>query len=367
MQGFILLKIFLKNGNRLLRSDILETNYYSIQNYFLDFFDENSRKFGFFGTTKDELISWQKDMRVKLSKLLGTDKMIKCELNPKMIESEKFDGYTRDKIVIETQPKVFMPLFILTPDNGNGIPVIAVHGHASDGKNGLVGIINDMTREKIESYNYTYALDLVEEGYTVFCPDLCGSGERREPRQQGESCILESSCDDINNAAMCFGMSVLGLMVFDLMRLIDYIIEKEDNKEIACCGFSGGALCTLWLAAIDERVKCAAVSGYFHGLKDTILDNNLCGCNFVPDMWRYIDICDLGSMIAPRPLLIESGNEDKLNGKRKLNNVFEQVFETRKAYDLFENQNFVHTIFDGGHKWYGSAYNFLRDWSDSFE
>ena len=84
-------------------------------------------------------------------------------------------------------------------------------------------------------------------------------------------------------------------------------------------------------------------------------------------MWRYIDICDLGSMIAPRPLLIESGNEDKLNGKRKLNNVFEQVFETRKAYDLFENQNFVHTIFDGGHKWYGSAYNFLRDWSDSFE
>jgi len=338
-----------------------------MQNYFLKFFDENSRKFGFFGKTKEELINWQKDIKSKLIKILGIDKMTRCELNPKIIESVKFDGYKRDKVVIETQPLVFMPLFILTPDEGRDIPVIAVHGHASDGKNGLVGIITDFTREKIESYNYTYALDLVKDGYTVFCPDLCGSGERREKRQQKESCILESSCNDLNNAALSLGMSLLGLMVFDLMRLIDYISEfnfKSDN--VACCGFSGGGLCTLWLSALDERVACAAVSGYFHGLKDTILDNNLCGCNFVYDLWRYIDMCDLGSMVAPRHLLIESGNEDKLNGKRKLNNVFEQIFETEKSYALLESENLLHKVFDGGHKWYGSAYSFLNNWSDCF-
>ncbi len=340
---------------------------YSMQNYFLKFFDENSRKFGFFGKTKEELIRWQSDIKLKLLKLMGIDKMIRCDLNPKVIESAEFDGYKREKVVIETQPQVFMPLFILTPDEGKNIPVIAVHGHASDGKNGLVGIINDLTRQKIESYNYTYALDLVKEGYTVFCPDLCGSGERREERQQKESAILESSCNDLNNAAIGLGMSLLGLMVFDLMRLIDYIKEFDfKNDSVACCGFSGGGLCTLCLSALDERVDCAAVSGYFHGFKDTILDNNLCGCNFVYDLWRYIDMCDLGSMIAPRRLLIESGNEDKLNGKRKLNNVFEQIFETEKSYALLESENLVHKVFDGGHKWYGSAYAFLNDWSDYF-
>lgn len=341
----------------------METNYYSMREYFLRLFDENYREFGFFGESKEDLTLWQKDTRVKLLKLLGFDKMEGCDLNPVVVESEELDGYKREKVVIETQKDVFMPLFVLTPETGNKIPVIAVHGHASDGKNGLVGIVSELTEKKIEEYNYTYALALVKMGYVVFCPDLCGSGERREERQQKETCVLESSCNDINNAAMSLGMSILGLMVFDLMRLIDYIEQLGFKEDIACCGFSGGGLCTLWLSALDERVKCAVVSGYFHGLRDTILDNNLCGCNFVYDMWRYIDVCDLGSLIAPRKLLIESGTSDKLNGKRGLNNVFEQIIQTRNSYSLFESDNLVHKIFEGGHKWFGAAYDFLDDWS----
>jgi len=337
-----------------------------MRDYFLRVFDENCRKFGFSGKSKEELLSWQKDLKIKLSELLGIDKMKGCELNPKTLETQTFDGYKRDKIVIETQKDVFMPLYILTPDNGNNVPVITLHGHSSDGKNGLVGITNELTEKKIKEYNYTYALDFVQRGYTVFCPDLCGSGERREERQRKDKSILESSCNDINNAALSLGMSLLGVMVFDLIRLIDYI-KLDFNKDIACCGFSGGGLCALWLAAIDERVKCSVVSGYFHGLRDTILDNNLCGCNFVGNMWKYIDICDLGSLIAPRKLLIESGTSDKLNGRRGLNNVFEQVIQTQRSYDLFESNNLVHKIFEGGHKWFGSAYDFLDDWSDSCE
>lgn len=342
----------------------MEKDFYSMQNYFFKIFDENYRQFGFFGESVEELLKWQNDTKNRLLKLLGIDKMKKCDFEPKLVESVEFDGYRRDKVVIKTQEDVFMPMFILIPKEKKNVPVIAVHGHASDGKNGLVGIVNDLTREKIEGYNYTYALDLVKRGYTVFCPDLCGSGERREAKQRKESCVLQSSCNDINNAAMSLGISLLGIMVFDLMRLIDYIFENGfEGKEVGCCGFSGGGLCTLWLSALDDRVKCSVVSGYFHGLRDTILDNNLCGCNFVYDMWRYIDICDLGSLIAPRRLLIESGKDDKLNGKRGLENVFEQIIETKKSFNLFGSENLVHRIFDGGHKWYGSAYDFLDDWS----
>ena len=342
-----------------------------MQEYLLDLFDKNSRKLGFFGNSKEELELWQKNTKKELIKLLGIDKMKGCELNPKVIESVKLDGYKRDKVVIETQKKIFMPFFVLTPDDAENnkhknIPVIAVHGHASDGKNGLVGIVNERTKEKIEGYNYTYALDLVKKGYTVFCPDLCGSGERRELNNRNDINVLQSSCNDVNNAAISLGISLLGLMVFDLMRLIDYIEFLGFEKNVACCGFSGGGLCTLWLSALDERINCAMVSGYFHGLRDTVLDNNLCGCNFVPNMWNYIDVCDLGSLIAPRKLLIESGKDDKLNGKRKLDNVFEQISITKKSYDLYKSNNIVHKIFDGGHKWYGSAYEFLDDWSDRF-
>lgn len=342
--------------------------FYSMQDYFLQLFDENKRQFGFFGNTKNELISWQKNTRIKLSEILGLDKMKKSELDSKIIEEQNFNGYTRRKVVIQTQNKVFMPMFILTPTGEkNNIPVIALHGHASDGKNGLVGITNELTKDKINSFNYTYGLDLVKRGYTVFCPDLCGSGERRERKQQDDKFILQSSCNDLNNASLSLGISLLGIMIFDLIRLIDYIEELGFDKNVACCGFSGGGLCTLWLSAIDERIKCSVVSGYFHGFRDTILENNLCGCNFVYNVWRYIDTCDLGSLIAPRKLLVESGKDDKLNGNRGLDNVFEQVLETKKSYDLFQSENLSHTIFDEGHKWYGSAYNFLDDWRNELE
>jgi len=350
-----------------LESDILEDNFYSMKNYFINLFDENYRSLGFFGSSKEELVLWQSDMRVKLSHILGFDKMKKSQLNPKIVENVRLDGYNRSKVIIQTQPNVFMPMFVLVPDKKRNVPVIAIHGHSSDGKNGLVGIVNELTEKKIKDYNYTYALDLVKRGYTVFCPDLCGSGERREKKQRKLSSVLESSCNDVNNAALSLGMSILGIMVFDLIRIIDYIQTLDFGGNIACCGFSGGGLCALWLAAIDERISCAAVSGYFHGLRDTILENNFCGCNFVADLWRFIDICDLGSMIAPRPLLIESGRNDKLNGERGLQNVFEQVSETQKAYDLFQSDSLFHKIFDGGHKWYGSAYDFIENWSDSLE
>ncbi len=38
-------------------------------------------------------------------------------------------------------------------------------------------------KEAIKEYNYTYEIRLVEKGYTVFCPDARGFGERREKRE----------------------------------------------------------------------------------------------------------------------------------------------------------------------------------------
>ena len=80
----------------MLRSDNLETNYYSMREYFLRLFDENYREFGFFGESKEELTLWQKDTRVRLLKLLGFDKMKGCDLNPVVVESEELDGYKRE-------------------------------------------------------------------------------------------------------------------------------------------------------------------------------------------------------------------------------------------------------------------------------
>jgi hypothetical protein len=63
---------------------------------------------------------------------------------------------------------------------------------------------------------------------------------------------------------------------------------------------------------------------------------------------------DVAALIAPRPLFIETGDADSLNGPRGMVNVMEQLAITRGAYDLLGAGAHVrHHIFPGPHMWCG--------------
>ncbi|HYH02228.1 MAG TPA: prolyl oligopeptidase family serine peptidase, partial [Bacillota bacterium] len=202
----------------------------------------------------------------------------------------------------------------------------------------------------------------------VFCPDARGAGENREFAIEGKDDPrwATSSCKDFNNTAISLGQTLIGMQTWDLMRLVDYIetLDYCDPSRIGCCGHSGGGWQTLWLTALDARIRCAIVSGYFHGFRDTILKTNRCGCNFVPGLWEMIDVGDLAALIAPRPLLIESGAFDRLNGERGLVDVTEQLDITRRAYQVHQvEERLVQHIFDDVHRWDGAKMpEFLGRW-----
>lgn len=171
----------------------------------------------------------------------------------------------------------------------------------------------------------------------------------------------------LNNMVMGLGYSLAGMMTWDLMRLIDYIETREDcdAERIGCGGFSGGGMQTIWLAALDDRVKCAVTSGYFYGVKEALLELcGNCGCNYVPNLWKYVDMGDMGALIAPRPLLIENGTKDKLNGKSGIENVKSQVEITRQAYKLLGVEDrLYHHIHEGAHEWNGEkTVDFIKKW-----
>ncbi|MBR1736202.1 MAG: hypothetical protein IJ736_04180 [Firmicutes bacterium] len=329
-----------------------------MRDYFKFRFDENYRKFGFKGKNIEDHKKWKEEIRERISKTIGLDKMIKCEKDVKKTESKEFDEYIREKYIMKTQPYIEVPFYVLFPKkNKNDRAVITLHGHGSDGKSLLVGEKTEEL-EKSERFNYGYALEMVKRGYTVFVPDMCASGERREENVD----ITKSSCNDVNNAAVSLGFSLRGLIMWDILRLLDYIDEDYDFKGIDCVGFSGGGLSSLWLSALDDRIENTIVSGYYHGIRDTILYNNLCGCNFVPNLWEMIDICDLGIMIAPRKLAVEVGKDDNLNGERGIVSFYEQVKETKKVYEMYNRgDNFKEFVGEGKHQWYGLAYDYIKE------
>ena len=63
---------------------------------------------------------------------------------------------------------------------------------------------------------------------------------------------------------------------------------------------------------------------------------------------------DIGALIAPRPLLIETGTKDELNGDGGVANVTSQVEITGKAYRLLCAEGAIyHDVFEGEHQWHG--------------
>ncbi len=335
--------------------------YYTIENYILNKFEKTNRQFSFQAKNLSEYNEWKVNLTQKLIELIGLDKMEKCDANPKVLSMEEMDGYTRTKMLIQTEPDVFMPFYILKPNNSDEkmLPcIIACHGHCSNAKDAVVNIDYGMDniRESIESYNYSYGEKLVKEGFIVFAPDARGFGERREKYYQGDDFDkrTSSSCSYLSALAIPLGMSVVGMMIWDLMRLLDYIQTLDNITSIGACGLSGGGMQTLWLCALDERIKAAVVSGYFYGFKESLLEMHNCDCNYVPDLYRFVDVGDIGALISNRHLFIESGSDDHLNGKSGLSNIYPYIEIVKKAAAICNMENNItHNVIACGHRWGG--------------
>ncbi len=334
--------------------------YYTTEQYILDRFNNAKRPLSFNAANIEEFKSWQSKLRTKLGELIGLNKMYNCSLNPTVISCEKLDGYTRTKMIIETEPTVFMPFYVLKPNtNKEKYPcVIATHGHCSNAKNAVVNLDegSEQIRQTINEHNYSYGEQLVKQGFIVFAPDARGFGERREKYNQGDDFknIISSSCSYLSALATPLGMSVIGMMVWDLMRLIDYIEINYDVIDIAVCGLSGGGMQALWLAALDKRVKAAVISGYFYGFKESLLEMHNCDCNYVHDLYNWVDTSDIGALIADRYIFIETGINDHLNGKSGLDNVLPYIEKLKKAGQICEMKNNIeHHLIDSGHRWCG--------------
>lgn len=346
--------------------------YYSSLPHLRKVFAERGRQYAFKAQSISEYDKWKSELKAKLEELLGLPLMEKADLLPECKSVEQMDGFRREKWIIQTEPDVRMPFYILIPDSlkpgEKNACIIAPHGHSTGGKNSIAGRDDiPVVAAEIERCNEAYGVEFVRRGYTVFCPDARGFGERRESGMQGddEFKFMHSSCEQLNHMAIPLGLNVCGMWVWDLMRLTDYIQSRNDcdSDRIACGGLSGGGFQTLYFAAMDERIKCAVSSGYFYGAEDSLLVMSLnCSCNYVPHLWETCDMGDIGALIAPRPFLIESGLRDHLSGERGIENVKEQYDITQGAYRLFNAEDrLVLYTFDGPHVWNGSVtYDFIK-------
>jgi dienelactone hydrolase len=297
--------------------------------------------------------AWLRGRRTALGELLGPSPD-RVEPRVETLESVECDGYRRDKIVYDTEDTMSVPAYLLVPDGrvSEGAAVLACHGHGP-GKAQAVGL------EHTDAPNSDYALQLVRQGYVVLAPDLRCFGERLDWNPDDHY-----ACDTNLVHAVMAGWNPLAQNVWDLARSLDLLSDHPlvDPGRIGMVGLSYGGTVTLFTAALDHRVAAAVVSGFFSSWAESHkMPWNMCGSQVLFGMLGRLEHEDLGALMAPRPLLIESGTEDLLFPVAA---ATESVRRTRLVYeDQDAGECLVHDIFEGEHQWHGEqAIPFLNRW-----
>jgi dienelactone hydrolase len=330
--------------------------------------DGTPRQLTFKAQTRPEAEVWQSTLRDKLVELLGGFPSDRCDLDPHPIETVEEASYTCELVVIQTQPGEYMPVHVLRPRAATPPykPVIALHGHGSDGARLLLGYADDPDKaEHMRALNYDYARQLAERGFLVFVPVLRGFAERMEdpPLQDTDENLWLKSCHTAGMGALLLGKTLLGLRVWDIMRLVDYIRARPEpmTPGLGCTGLSGGGTVTLFTTALEPRITCAAVSGYFNTFRDSIMAIHHCECNYVPGILNYAEMVDVAGLIAPRPLLVESGRQDPIFPVSAAQRAYKDLQAIYHTFDADDHTKAV--LFDGEHAWYGAeTYGWLDRW-----
>lgn len=225
-------------------------------------------------------------------------------LSPVVVRTHQRDGYRVENVMFQSRPNFWVTGNLYVPTNAAGpfAAVISPCGHYP------------LARMQPD-YQFVY-LNLVKAGFVVLAYDPIGQGERRQywnPQTDHADIpdpVYEHSMP--GQVLLLMGEDLTHYRIWDGMRAIDYLETRPevDARRIACAGHSGGGTLTLFISALDERVKCAVVNegGTAHRWPVEIRPESRIGPadveqNFFPAAVYGVDLCDLHVAIAPRPLL----------------------------------------------------------------
>jgi cephalosporin-C deacetylase-like acetyl esterase len=135
---------------------------------------------------------------------------------------------------------------------------------------------------------------------------------------------------------LSLGYTPAGVEVWNAMRALDYLETRTevDMTRVGMTGISGGGAITWYTAAVDERVAVAApvCSTYTFGSQAAHwLASGQCDCIYYNNTYGW-DFPVVAALIAPRPLIILSGQKDTIFPPDGYHEVYRRA---KRVYDLY--------------------------------
>ena len=286
--------------------------------------------------TRAQCVEQQRGIRERLATLLR----YRNQSNPlgvRHIVTVTREGYQVEKIEFLSEPGIHIPVWVFVPARRKEkLPTVLYFSED--------GIQNDgMEFEGSEASGLQHGvLDrLAREGYLIVAADVRGIGQTRPsssyPLSSEPFGQLFNFDTAMTYAAWSMGRSLLGMRVLDVVRTVDYAMQRDgaETNDLHVIGKGMAALWCLYAAAFDERIRhltCDQCLLSYRSLTEG--DRYLYSADvFIPDVLLHLDLPEVAAAIAPRPLKFVAP-QDAMKKTVDSTRASEVYQSTREAYQI---------------------------------
>jgi len=306
---------------------------------------------------EDDFSEWQNSFRAQLSHLLGPLPK-RTRLQAEICETVQESDHTRYLLDISVNRFSTLVAYLLVPRGlsaGEKRPGLLVsHGHTTYGIDGVCGIRG---MDEGDNARRAYALFAVQSGYVVIVPAWWGwAGRDGHLDRVGR----RDKCNVIQMAASMYGLNVLSLHIQDAQAALDVLASRPevDAGRIGCLGNSYGGRTAMWFTIFDPRIAACVASGCMNTFRERSQKLSSCGIQYPFGLLRYGDVPELFSLIAPRPLQLQAGEQDALITAVDRDTIASTVHSAYQHLDAESNLDYV--LHPEGHLlWWEPARAFL--------
>jgi len=256
--------------------------------------------------TESDLLRLQRELRRKVLMMMGGLPTVRTPLHARITGSIPMNGFHIEKVIFESLPGIYVTALVYVPDErGAGktkrYPAILVPaGHAPDGKD----------------HYQSLCQRLVLRGYVVLAWDPVGQGERSQfwDAKAGKSRynLICAEHAVLGNLAYLAGTNLARWEIWDGLRAFDYLLTlpEVDPNRINITGTSGGGFQAMHIAALEPRIKVAAISCYITALPMRIHNRIFQDPDSDPEQDLYgmisngVDHAGLLALMYPRPIFV---------------------------------------------------------------
>ncbi len=288
---------------------------------------ETPRRLRFQAETADQAVRWQQQARERLfSLMMGGGKPAVVPLEPELLhrETNAADRVVLERLSLCTLPDRRVNAWLARPQDRSSPAsgVLALHGHGGSGEQVVRG-----------QGLYWYGRALAESGCVMIAPDI------------GQHTLQHTH------------WSLMGERVWDALRCLDYLAARPDvdTNRLIVAGLSLGGETAMYVAALDERARLTASSGWLTTVEN--MKHGHCPCWNFPGLEEHFDFADIFACAAPRALILEIGELERAPGGFPVDIARRASAEIQPAYRVLQAEtNMELVVHPGGHVFHGARF-----------